>query len=162
MSRPDLVLGAMLLVSLYLYFLFGGADFGGGVWDLFARGPRRKEQRALVSDAIAPVWEVNHVWLIFAVVLLFSGFPRAFSAISIALHVPLTLFLLGVVLRGAAFAFRSADFKGDQDQRRWRSAPWDACSPGAGAGRGWGCPRRWAWCSPGGCWPSTRTWWCRT
>jgi cytochrome d ubiquinol oxidase subunit II len=105
-------------VALVLYFLFGGADFGGGVWDLLASGPRRREQRALVERAIGPVWEANHVWLILAVVLLFSAFPRAFAAISVALHVPLTLFLIGVVLRGSAFAFRSND-AGDERQRRW-------------------------------------------
>ncbi len=109
---------ATMLVALVLYFLFGGADFGGGTWDLLATGPRRKEQRALIEHAIGPVWEANHVWLILVVVLLFGAFPRAFAAISIALHVPLTLFLLGVVLRGSAFAFRSYD-PGEARRRRW-------------------------------------------
>ncbi len=107
-----------MLAALVLYFLFGGADFGGGVWDLLARGPRRAEQRALVEHAIGPVWEANHVWLILVVVMLFGAFPRAFAAVSVALHVPLTLFLLGVVLRGSAFAFRSHD-EGDVRPRRW-------------------------------------------
>ncbi|HEU4537601.1 MAG TPA: cytochrome d ubiquinol oxidase subunit II, partial [Polyangiaceae bacterium] len=109
---------ATMLAATVLYFLFGGADFGGGVWDLLAAGPRRKEQRALIEQAIGPVWEANHVWLILVVVLLFGAFPRAFAALSIALHVPLTLFLLGVVLRGSAFAFRSYD-PGDARRRRW-------------------------------------------
>jgi len=94
------------VLSLGLYALLGGADFGGGVWDLLARGPRAARQRALIDEAIAPVWEANHVWLILVVVLLFAGFPPAFAAISTALHVPLTLVLLGVVLRGAAWVFR--------------------------------------------------------
>jgi cytochrome bd ubiquinol oxidase subunit II len=109
---------ATMLVALVLYFLLGGADFGGGVWDLLASGARRKEQRALIEQAIGPVWEANHVWLILVVVLLFGAFPRAFWAVSIALHVPLTLFLLGVVLRGSAFAFRS--YEPDEARRgRW-------------------------------------------
>jgi cytochrome d ubiquinol oxidase subunit II len=101
----DLVAG-MMLAGLLVYALTGGADFGGGIWDLLARGPRAGEQRRLIEKAIAPIWEANHVWLIFVVVLLFSAFPPAFSAISIALHIPLTLILLGIVLRGSAFVFR--------------------------------------------------------
>jgi cytochrome d ubiquinol oxidase subunit II len=96
-------------VALCLYFLFGGADFGGGVWDLLASGPRAADQRRAIAAAIGPVWEANHVWLILVVVLLFTAFPAAFAAISVALHVPLTLFLIGVVLRGSAFAFRGLD-----------------------------------------------------
>ncbi|HEV3033021.1 MAG TPA: cytochrome d ubiquinol oxidase subunit II, partial [Polyangia bacterium] len=76
-------------------------------------------QRLAVAHAIGPVWEANHVWLILVVVLLFSGFPRAFAVISVALHVPLTLFLVGVVLRGAAFAFRGFDATSDVAQRSW-------------------------------------------
>jgi cytochrome d ubiquinol oxidase subunit II len=100
------VLATVMLVSLIAYCVLGGADFGGGVWDLLATGPRSERQRRLVDDAIAPVWEANHVWLILIVVLLFTGFPRAFAAATIALHVPLLLMLLGIVLRGSAWAFR--------------------------------------------------------
>lgn len=117
--QPELILGGALLLGLFLYFLFGGADFGGGVWDLLATGPRKSAQRELIGHAIGPVWEANHVWLIFAIVMLFSAFPKAFSALSIALHVPLTLFLIGIIFRGSAFAFRSVDYKGDVQQRRW-------------------------------------------
>src|SRR3954466_15063461 len=117
--RTDLVLGGVMVVALVIYVLLGGADFGGGVWDLLASGPRRKEQRALIEKAIGPIWEANHVWLILVVVLLFATFPGAFAAISIAFHVPLVLFLLGVVLRGSAFAFRAYDSRGDVAQRRW-------------------------------------------
>lgn len=119
MPPPDLLLGAALLGAFVLYALLGGADFGGGVWDLLASGPRKAQQRALVARAIGPVWEVNHVWLIVGLVLLFSAFPRAFAALSVALHVPLTLLVLGIVLRGAAFTFRAYDGRGDAVQRRW-------------------------------------------
>nr|QKW93721.1 cytochrome BD ubiquinol oxidase subunit II [Vitiosangium cumulatum] len=115
----ELILGGVLLAAFVLYALFGGADFGGGVWDLLASGPRKAEQRALISKAIGPVWEVNHVWLIIGIVILFSGYPRAFAVLSVALHVPLTLLLLGIVFRGTAFTFRTYDARGDQVQRRW-------------------------------------------
>lgn len=103
---PTLLAGSML-VSLVLYALLGGADFGGGVWNLLARGPRAVAQKRLIAKAIGPVWETNHIWLIVAVVVLFTGFPEAFAAVSISLFVPLTLLLVGIVLRGAAFAFHS-------------------------------------------------------
>jgi cytochrome d ubiquinol oxidase subunit II len=115
---PDIVAGVMVL-ALNAYVLFGGADFGGGVWDLFARGPRRDAQRALVADTIGPIWEANHVWLILVVVMLFGCFPGAFAAYAIALHVPLTLMLIGIVLRGSAFTFRTYDSRRDEVQRRW-------------------------------------------
>lgn len=115
----ELVLGFAVAGTFVLYSLFGGADFGGGVWDLLASGPRKQEQRELIAKSIAPVWEVNHVWLIVGVVLLFSGFPRAFAVLSVALHVPLTLFMLGIVFRGAAFTFRTYEYRGDLVQRRW-------------------------------------------
>ena len=105
---PALV-AAVIYVALLVYTLTGGADFGGGVWDLFAAGPRRDRQRALVARAIGPIWEANHVWLIVVVVLLFVCFPPAFAAIMTALHIPLTLMLIGVVLRGSAFVFRAYD-----------------------------------------------------
>ena len=113
------LLAGVMVVALLLYVVLGGADFGGGVWDLLASGPRRAEQRALIEKAIGPIWEANHVWLILVVVVLFGTFPAAFAAISVALHVPLVLFLLGVVLRGSAFTFRAYDARGDQVQRRW-------------------------------------------
>jgi len=115
----ELVLGGVLVAAFVLYALFGGADFGGGVWDLLASGPRKAEQRALIAKALGPVWEVNHVWLIIGVVVLFAAFPRAFAALSVALHVPLTLLLLGIVFRGTAFTFRTYDARGDVVQRRW-------------------------------------------
>src|SRR5262245_23058179 len=113
------VIAVVTLVSLILYALMGGADFGGGVWDLFARGPRRARQREAISEAIAPIWEANHVWLILVIVLLFTAWPRAFAAMMTALHIPLTAMLLGIVLRGTTFVFRKYDSKRDNVQRRW-------------------------------------------
>lgn len=113
------VLAGVVLVALNAYVLLGGADFGGGVWDLLARGPRRDAQRALIVDAIGPVWEANHVWLILAVVLLFTCFPPAFAQLGIVLHVPLSLALIGIVLRGSAFTFRTYGSQRDEVQRRW-------------------------------------------
>lgn len=116
---PALLLAGAVVVALNAYVLFGGADFGGGVWDLFARGPRRDRQRELIAHALSPVWEANHVWLILVVVLLFTCFPVAFSRLMIALHIPLTLILLGIVLRGSAFTFRSYGGDDEPAQRRW-------------------------------------------
>lgn len=106
MSLPD-VLAGLILLALTGYVLLGGADFGGGVWDLLASGPRREAQRALITAAIGPIWEANHVWLILVIVLLFTCFPRAFGEITTTLHIPLSLMLIGIVLRGSAFAFRA-------------------------------------------------------
>ncbi|HSI06922.1 MAG: cytochrome d ubiquinol oxidase subunit II [Myxococcota bacterium] len=91
-------------VALVVYALSAGADFGAGVWDLLSR---TVEQRKALEKAIAPIWEANHVWLIFIIVVMFTAFPKAFALLSIAFHVPLTFVLIGIVLRGAAFVFRS-------------------------------------------------------
>ena len=109
----------VMVASLIIYALLGGADYGGGVWDLFARGKRAGKQRALIADAIGPIWEANHVWLIFMIVLLFTAFPAAFAALSTALHIPLTLMLLGIVLRGTSFTFRQYHRQDDPVQQRW-------------------------------------------
>jgi cytochrome bd ubiquinol oxidase subunit II len=117
-TLPHAVAGTMVL-SLNAYVLLGGADFGGGVWDLLARGKHRDQQRALIAEAIGPIWEANHVWLILVVVLLFSCFPKAFAHLATELHVPITIMLVGIVLRGSAFTFRTYDSKQDAVQRRW-------------------------------------------
>ncbi|MGH7873730.1 MAG: cytochrome d ubiquinol oxidase subunit II [Candidatus Binatia bacterium] len=109
----------LLFAALVLYAVLGGADYGGGVWDLLASGPRAREQRHLIEAAIGPVWEANHVWLIFLIVLLFTAFPAAFAALSTALHIPLTLMLLGIVLRGTSFTFRQYHGPDDPLQERW-------------------------------------------
>jgi cytochrome bd ubiquinol oxidase subunit II len=115
----ETVVAGVIVGSLILYALLGGADYGGGVWDLFAVGPRAPEQRRLIAKAISPVWEANHVWLILVVVILFTAFPPAFAAIATALHIPITLLLIGIVLRGTAFTFRTYDVQRDDVQRRW-------------------------------------------
>lgn len=114
----EAVYGVMAL-ALLAYTLTGGADFGGGIWDLLARGPRAAAQRAAIAQAIAPIWEANHIWVIFLVVLTFSAFPDAFAAISIGLHLPLLLALLGIVLRGSAFIFRAYGLESPAAQARW-------------------------------------------
>jgi cytochrome bd-type quinol oxidase subunit 2 len=121
LSQTDcvLLLGGVGVASLTLYAVMGGADYGGGFWDLLATGPRKDEQRKTIEKAIGPIWEANHVWLILIVVLLFSCFPRAFYTASIALHIPLTLLLFGIVLRGSAFTFRTYDSEKDEVQKRW-------------------------------------------
>lgn len=101
------ILLSILWFSLIAYAAFGGADFGAGVWDMLAFGPEAERQRQLIDQALGPVWETNHVWLVFLVVGLFSAFPSAFSALCIVLFIPLTLALIGSVLRGSAFVFRT-------------------------------------------------------
>jgi cytochrome d ubiquinol oxidase subunit II len=100
---------AVLWVGLTLYALLAGADFGAGFWDLVAGGARRgRAHRELIEQVIGPVWEANHVWLIFVLVLLWTGFPPVFAAVMSTLYLPLTLVALGIIARGAAFAFRKA------------------------------------------------------
>jgi cytochrome d ubiquinol oxidase subunit II len=97
----------VLWLGVTAYAVFGGADFGGGFWDLLAGGTDRGiRPRKLIADAIGPVWEANHTWLIFDLVILWTAFPAAFAAIMSTLFVPLSLAALGIVLRGSAFAFR--------------------------------------------------------
>ena len=102
-----LILAGIILVTLVLYSVLGGADFGAGFWDLMCAGKRWQQQRDLIASAIHPVWETNHVWLILIIVLLFSGFPPAFSSVCLALAVPIYLILLGIVLRGSSYVFRA-------------------------------------------------------
>jgi cytochrome d ubiquinol oxidase subunit II len=104
-SSADAVAG-VLWVGVTLYAVFGGADFGSGFWALLAgRGPRGTRVRDLIDWAIGPVWEANHVWLIFMLVTLWTAFPTAFASIMSTLFIPLCLAALGIVLRGAGFAF---------------------------------------------------------
>lgn len=101
MTTSD-VLALLVLAGLTAYTVLGGADFGAGLWDL----SRDRRQRDLVVRAMGPVWEANHVWLIFVLIALFSGFPGGFATLSRSLTGPLSIALLGIVLRGAAFAFQ--------------------------------------------------------
>ena len=97
---------AVLVLGLIAYVVLGGADFGGGVWDLLAAGPRKDQQRKAISHAMGPVWEANHVWLIFVIVVLFTCFPQGYAPLAVALFVPFHLALLGIILRGTSFVFR--------------------------------------------------------
>jgi len=118
MRLEDLI-AVVTLASLILYALMGGADFGAGIWDVLSTGPRARRRRDIIAEAIGPIWEANHVWLILVIVLLFTAWPPAFAAMMTALHIPLTAMLFGIVLRGAAFVFRKYDAKRDDVQLRW-------------------------------------------
>lgn len=118
LSLPEIV-GGVMMIALNAYVLMGGADFGGGVWDLLASGPRREAQRTLIAESIGPIWEANHVWLVIVVVMLFTAFPTVFALLGTVLHIPLTLMLVGIVLRGSAFVFRSYGSRAHLVQRRW-------------------------------------------
>jgi cytochrome d ubiquinol oxidase subunit II len=108
MTLAELLLGVMF-VGLIAYGLFGGADFGAGIWDLLAGGTRRgARQRDLIEHSIGPVWEANHVWLIFVLVVLWTAFSGPFAAVVTTLYIPLTLAAFGMIARGAAFAFRKS------------------------------------------------------
>ncbi|MBP2328694.1 cytochrome d ubiquinol oxidase subunit II [Kibdelosporangium banguiense] len=97
----------ILLLAVVAYAVFGGADFGAGLWDLTAGGAEKGERpRRIIEHSIGPVWEANHVWLIFIFVVLWTSFPQAYASITLTLFVPLTIAALGIVLRGASFAFR--------------------------------------------------------
>ena len=118
MPDPTFLIGAVMAMALTAYALLGGADYGGGVWDLLATGSTAEQQRATISRAIAPVWEANHVWLILVVTVLFTAFPPAFAWMGTYLHIPLMLALVGIVLRGSAFMFRA--YAPGKERRRWR------------------------------------------
>jgi cytochrome d ubiquinol oxidase subunit II len=108
MSTAD-VCAVILWLGVTLYAIFGGADFGAGVWDLVAgSGERAERVRGQIDRSIGPVWEANHVWLIFVLVVLWTAFPSLFSAIMTTVYIPLALAALGIVLRGSGFAFRHA------------------------------------------------------
>jgi cytochrome bd ubiquinol oxidase subunit II len=109
----------VLFFGVTAYAVFAGADFGAGFWDLIAGGADRgAKPRALVDHSIGPVWEANHVWLIFCLVVLWTGFSEAFASITLTLFVPLTLAALGIVLRGSSFAFRKSVFV-TRERRRY-------------------------------------------
>ena len=108
MSKAEAA-AAILWIGATFYALFGGADFGGGFWDLGAgEGEEAERRRSLIQRSLTPVWEANHVWLIFCLVVLWTAFPPAFSAVMTTLYVPLALAALGIVLRGCGFAFRKS------------------------------------------------------
>ena len=121
-ARMSTTAAVILFAAITMYSIFGGADFGAGFWDLVAGGTKRgKEPREVIDHSIAPVWEANHVWLIFVFVVLWTCFPEAYASITLTLFVPLTLAALGIVLRGASFAFRKAVFR-TRDRRNFGAA----------------------------------------
>lgn len=111
------VVVAYLWVSLYLYLILGGADFGVGIIELFTGKNNRSRVKNTAYKSIGPIWEANHMWLIIAIVVLFVGFPIIYSTLSIYLHIPLLLLLLGIIARGTAFAFRHYDAIDDEWQQ---------------------------------------------
>ncbi|MGZ6975522.1 MAG: cytochrome d ubiquinol oxidase subunit II [Acidimicrobiia bacterium] len=121
MSWADVV-AVVLFFGVTAYAIFGGADFGAGFWDLIAGGAERGEKpRAMVDHSIGPVWEANHVWLIFCLVVLWTAFASTFASIMLTLFVPLTLAAFGIVLRGSSFAFRKAVLR-TRDRRNFGAA----------------------------------------
>lgn len=119
MTTPIVLVSVVVVLSLTAYALLGGADYGGGVWDLLATGRTADRQRSTIQHAIGPVWEANHVWLIAAVVIVFTGFPGAFADASTYLHVPMLLLLIGIVLRGSAFVFRAYGPEDPRHEQLW-------------------------------------------
>ena len=112
---------SVLWLGLIAYAVLGGADFGAGIWDLFAIGSQAHRHHELINHALGPVWEANHVWLIFLIVGLFTAFPSAFAILSIALFLPLTIALIGIVLRGSGFIFRTYAIDTAGPTARWWS-----------------------------------------
>ena len=115
----ELIVAGFMFVALIFYAVTGDADYGGGMWDLLATGPRAGAQRDAIERAIGPIWEADHVWLILIVVILFTAFPPAFAAMMTALNIPFTLMLIGIVLRGSAFIFRKYDIKSQEVKQGW-------------------------------------------
>ncbi|MPS74531.1 MAG: cytochrome d ubiquinol oxidase subunit II [Chryseobacterium sp.] len=108
---------AFLWISICLYIITGGADFGAGIIELFSRKSYRDKTKKIMSKSIAPIWEANHMWLIIAVVVLFVGFPTIYTTVSTYLHIPLVLMLIGIIARGTAFTFRNYDAVDDSWQK---------------------------------------------
>ncbi|RZK64206.1 MAG: cytochrome d ubiquinol oxidase subunit II, partial [Pedobacter sp.] len=108
---------SFLWTAILLYILLGGADFGAGIIELFTSKENRPKTRKTMYNAIGPIWEANHMWLIIAIVILFVGFPKIYTTISVYLHIPLVCMLLGVIARGTAFVFRNYDAVKDEMQR---------------------------------------------
>jgi len=112
----EVLVAGCLALALLLFALAGGADFGGGMWSFVARGEGAEEEMQLIDRAIGPIWEANELWIVVAIVILWSGFPSVFSTLGISLFVPLIFVLVGIVLRGAMFSFQEhsafAPFRG--------------------------------------------------
>lgn len=105
------------VLSFFLYVLLGGADFGAGILELFSSADHKKSIKKTVYSVLGPVWEANHIWIIILIVILWIAFPVFYNVIIIYLHIPLTLVLLGITLRGVAFVFRHYDAVKDKSQK---------------------------------------------
>jgi cytochrome d ubiquinol oxidase subunit II len=105
----DYIDAILLWLAIIVYASLGGADFGGGIWYFFTFGKGKKadQERDIISSAIGPVWEANNVWLVYLIVGLFTAFPIVAATLATALFIPFSLILIGVVLRGASFAFEA-------------------------------------------------------
>jgi cytochrome d ubiquinol oxidase subunit II len=103
-------------LAILLYVVLGGADFGAGIIEMFTSKRNIRRTRKTLYHAIGPIWEANHMWLIIAVVILFVGFPVIYSALSVHLHIPLLIMLMGIISRGTAFVFRHYDAVKDEMQ----------------------------------------------
>jgi cytochrome d ubiquinol oxidase subunit II len=106
-----------LWTAILLYILLGGADFGAGIIELLTSKANKAKTRKTMYNAIGPIWEANHMWLIIAIVILFVGFPKIYTTISVYLHIPLVCMLLGIIARGTAFVFRNYDAVKDDMQK---------------------------------------------
>ncbi|MGJ1362537.1 cytochrome d ubiquinol oxidase subunit II [Sphingobacterium spiritivorum] len=107
---------AYLWAAICLYLILGGADFGAGIVELISGKETRPRVRNLMYKAIGPIWEANHMWLIIAIVILFVGFPEIYTTMSIYMHLPLLMMLIGIIARGTAFTFRNYDAVEDNMQ----------------------------------------------
>ena len=112
----EYVIISFLCLAILLYFLLGGADFGAGIIELFTSSKNRSKTRKTMYHAIGPVWEANHMWLIITIVILFVAFPKIYTTMSVYLHIPLAIMLVGIIARGTAFVFRHYDAVKDQMQ----------------------------------------------
>ncbi len=112
----DYVVIIFLCLAILLYFLLGGADFGAGIIELFTTEKNKSKTRRMAYAAIGPVWEANHMWLIITIVILFVGFPSIYTTMSVHLHIPLVIMLIGIIARGTAFVFRNYDAVKDNMQ----------------------------------------------
>ena len=111
------VVMGFLWLALLLYLVMGGADFGAGIIELFTSNANKSRTRRIMYNAIGPIWEANHMWLIIAIVILFVGFPVIYTTMSTYLHIPLVIMLMGIIARGTALTFRNYDAVTDNMQR---------------------------------------------
>lgn len=112
----EYVVIAYLFLSILLYVVLGGADFGAGIIELFTSAKNKDRTRETLYRAIGPIWEANHMWLIIAIVILFVAYPVIYAEMSVYLHIPLIVMLIGIIARGTAFVFRNYDAVKDDMQ----------------------------------------------